>query len=208
MIRLKTGKRGAAIGMLALLLMFALSPAGASAHSALVSAVPGESSDKAVSEIALTFNEAIDKGSKATVTNEAGEEQPLQGIAVKGQKLTATLETPLQSGTYEVSWRVISADGHPLKGSYSLKVDAPEPMPKPEPSASASAEASVPPTASTSSAPPVAASTSGAATDQGAGENDASDDGGSWDSSIVLLVGAAAVLLVAIAGTALKKRKK
>lgn len=194
-----------AIGMLAMLLTLALSPAAASAHSALASAVPGESSDKAVSEIALAFNEAIDKGSKVTVTNETGEEQPLQGIVVKGRKLTATFETPLLNGTYEVNWRIISADGHPLKGSYALKVDAPvpTPTPAPPPAAGATEAASALPSASPSQAPPVAAATSEAAADQGA-----SDDGGSWDSSIVLLVGAAAVLLVAIAGTALKKRKK
>lgn len=205
MIRLRIGKGGAAIGMLALLIMMALGPGGASAHSALTSAVPGETSDTAVSELALTFNEPIDEGGKLTVKNAAGEEQPAQAIAVKGRKLTATFDPPLQNGSYEVNWRIISADGHPLKGSYTMKVVAPEPTPTPSPTSSADvlAEASAQPSSSPSQAPPAAAATSEAAANQGESEG-----GGSWDSSIVLLVGAAAVLLVVIAGTALKQRKK
>jgi len=47
-----------------------------------------------------------------------------------------SLETPLPAlanGTYDVSYRVVSADGHPIEGAFAFEVAAPEPVPEPEP---------------------------------------------------------------------------
>ena len=46
--------------------------------------------------------------------------------AVKAQNSTLTIVPPrLQRGTYVLSWRVISADGHPVGGSVLFSVGAP-----------------------------------------------------------------------------------
>ncbi|GEM_PF-556503 len=119
-------------------------PNVAFAHSALVSAVPGNTVDTEVSELKLTFNEEIEPLSKVEVTNEAGEEQTLSDIKMKGKVMTVTFETPLTNGVYTVNWKIISADGHPLEGSYAMEVKIVEPIPSPSSAASESPAARAP----------------------------------------------------------------
>ena len=50
----------------------------------------------------------------------------ISAITVEKNLITATLPTiDYQDGTYLVSYRVVSADGHPVSGSYPLFLNAP-----------------------------------------------------------------------------------
>lgn len=45
--------------------------------------------------------------------------------ASKSAPLTAALVAPIAPGTYTVSWRTMSRDGHVVKGTFGFKVQAP-----------------------------------------------------------------------------------
>ena len=42
---------------------------------------------------------------------------------VEGHVATATLTEPLPAGTHTVQWRVVSSDGHPIEGTFTLTVE-------------------------------------------------------------------------------------
>lgn len=44
---------------------------------------------------------------------------------VRGGEVFATAVRDLQPGKYELSWRVLSEDGHPVQGSYSFTISTP-----------------------------------------------------------------------------------
>lgn len=187
------------ISFVVILLVTLLSPRDAFAHSALVSTTPDTTSDTEVSELTLTFNEAIEPASSVKVTNEANEEQTVNGTTVSGRTMTVALEQPLQNGVFKVEWRIISKDGHPAKGSYSFEVRIPETSPSPAPTSSESdvSAAETAPSASASPTLPV---------QEGAGQS-GSDDSSGFDLSKGLLYGAAGLLAVAVVVSLFKKRK-
>jgi len=185
------------------------------AHSALVSAVPGNTVDTEVSELKLTFNEEIEPLSKVEVTNEAGEEQTLSDIKVKGKVMTAAFDTPLTNGVYTVNWKIISADGHPLEGSYAMEVKIIEQIPSPSSAASESPSATAPsPSQSNESVDNGTPVPSDKATDTPLPSSQASeevDDSKSNSSKIditIWIIVAGAMLLVVAAASAILKKKK
>jgi len=188
------------------------------AHSALVSSEPSGTADTEVSELKLTFKEGIESRSKIVVVNEAGEEQALSDIKTKGKALTATFENPLANGVYTVDWKIISADGHPLTGSYTLKVEVPEPSPTPTPAETAPsspvpAESGEPTESGTpvpsEEAPSASPSPSVQATEEAEDSDGGSGTGsGSFDLSIWIVVAAAVLLVAAAVSVVLKKKKE
>ena len=118
-------------------LLFALGalliPAGpASAHAALLGSVPAPGSVIGTSptEILIQFSEAV--------TPVAGRVQVLDpdGKRISGEATAAgaTLRIPVRRsgrplGTYLVSYRVISADSHPVGGAVTFSVGAPSAQP-------------------------------------------------------------------------------
>jgi copper transport protein len=110
------------LGAAAVLLLVALAwwsdPAGA--HATLVSADPADGStiEGAPSQVTLQFNEPVVIGvGGVDVLDAAG--QPVQdGEATAVDKtVSVDLPTDLPDGTYVVSYRVTSADGHPITGA-------------------------------------------------------------------------------------------
>jgi copper transport protein len=102
-------------------------PAPASAHAALdgSSPVPNAVLPSAPGEISLDFSEAIEER-LASIRLFDGDEKE---IAIeRARRLTndpsvvVAALPPIAAGVYVVVWRVVSADGHPLKGSYSFEV--------------------------------------------------------------------------------------
>jgi hypothetical protein len=170
--------------------------------------VPAENSvaDSPVTEIVLDFNTSIEPVSRITVTNESGEEVPLQEVQVSGERLTGKLAEPLPNGAYTVSWKIIGADGHAVNGSYAFAVNVPE-MAEPEASAPAATESSAPtanepqteasPSPEVSPAAPAGALETQAGGDTGSGTG--SDTGGqSSNTGVYVIVAAAAILIIAI----------
>jgi copper transport protein len=102
-------------------------PALAAAHAVLLgsSPEPKASVDAAPSEIVLEFNENVGPVF-LKVLDHTGQEVGGPGeIVLDGNKLRLPLSTPLDDGTYIVTYRVISADTHPVGGSFLFAVGGP-----------------------------------------------------------------------------------
>ena len=97
----------------------------ASAHATLVSTDPGEGARVAEvpSAVTLTFSEGVSLGAGyARVLASGGERVDAGTASVDGDVLTIPLRTGLPDDGYLVTYRVISADSHPVAGAYSFVV--------------------------------------------------------------------------------------
>jgi methionine-rich copper-binding protein CopC len=162
----------------------------ASAHDELLDLEPG---NKVVvttppTQVQLVFGAAaLPVGTQIRVTGPAGKVVSTGPVAIStdGSTVVEKLTTGLADGVYRVDWRVTSADGHPVSGTYTFTLQAAATTPSA--SATTDAPASTPPT----STPSVATTTggSGGSTSSGSGANTG------------LVVGLA-ILAAAVAGAA------
>lgn len=115
------------VGLLAAVLMPlgvpTLLPA-ASAHDTLISSSPaaGESFEQAPEMLELTYNdEVLNLTPVVRLTTSAGEEIFTATPTVSGN--TASIDLPpLPADDYQVLWRVVSSDGHPIEGTVDFTV--------------------------------------------------------------------------------------
>jgi copper transport protein len=118
----------AVLGVLFGLLCVLLGPAApASAHAALVASDPGTGTivPDAPNRVTLTFSESVQLLSgKIQVLAPDGSRADQGEPAVSGTTVTIPLRTGGGRGTYLVSYRVISADSHPVAGSLTYSVGA------------------------------------------------------------------------------------
>ncbi|SCL44194.1 hypothetical protein GA0070606_0180 [Micromonospora citrea] len=150
------GLVAAALAAVALLLVPA---APAAAHNTLRSASPAAESrlTAAPTQVTLTFMQRLDPAfTTIALTDAARERVPTGEPVVTGTTGTVTIDRPLANGVYTVAYRVVSADGHPVQGSYRFTVADPAGDAGPAVGAPGSAPPSVDP--SPSSAAPAAAS--------------------------------------------------
>jgi copper transport protein len=97
----------------------------ASAHATLVSTDPGEGArlESVPGEVTLEFSEGVSLGAGyARVLGADGERVDTGDAAVQGSVLTIPLRDGLGDDGYLVTYRVISADSHPISGAYSFVV--------------------------------------------------------------------------------------
>jgi copper transport protein len=97
----------------------------AAAHATLISTDPGEGArvQQVPSAVTLTFSEGVSLGAGyARVLGSRGERVDAGTASVDGDVLTIPLRTGLPDGGYLVTYRVISADSHPVAGAYSFVV--------------------------------------------------------------------------------------
>lgn len=118
-----------------------------SAHTVLVQTTPesGALLSAAPAEVSLKFTQQPLSGSVALVAESAnGSTVQLGQPAVEATTVTAAWPAGQPSGTYRVSWRVVSPDGHPVNGTweFSYAVSSAQPFvtatPEAQPSSSAS----------------------------------------------------------------------
>jgi copper transport protein len=111
-------------------------PAAAWAHAVLVrtSPLPSAVVDRPPPVVLLTYSEAVEpRFAIVSVTNAAGQQQ----TAASPRRSAAdpkTLVIPLHhlsQGWYLVYWRVVSVDGHPVRGAFTYAV-GPNPGPAPQ----------------------------------------------------------------------------
>ncbi len=127
------GRRlAAAVAVAVLLGGWAASPAAA--HNALRSTNPAADArvEQTPTEIGLTFDEpAIAMGTRIVVIGPSG---PVQSGAPRlvDNTVTQPLQPEAPAGRYVVEWRVTSADGHPVTGSFVFTSSAAGPTGPPD----------------------------------------------------------------------------
>lgn len=133
MFRIRTALAAAVVAVAATLAL-----AGpASAHDTIVSSTPaaGEVLTAAPTEVVVTFSNTLlsqddTGGSAMTVVDESGKDWVGGAPAVVADSVTVPLEAGMPNGVYEVTWRVVSSDGHPTDGQFSFTVAADEVAPE------------------------------------------------------------------------------
>ena len=112
------------VAIIATGVMLMIGTPAAFAHAELVSSTPqdGAALDQAPAEVVLTFNEPVqllDGGIRLF----PGDEEPVELDArVRGSEVIAAVPGELGEGSYALSYRVVSADGHPIAGALSFTV--------------------------------------------------------------------------------------
>ncbi|WP_237208139.1 copper resistance CopC family protein [Rothia nasimurium] len=196
-------KANAAKIMAATGLLLAGSITSAAAHDELVSSYPadGETVAVGIDEITMTYSGNImdvDGANQVVVTNAAGENVTEETPDIDNRTVSQDLSpAALEPGTYTVTWRVVSSDGHPIQGTFNYTVGEGQ-----DATPSSSAEASSPAATSETSAPAQAAETKAASdpVTQAA-------EGLSLPVKLLILLGGLATLGL-VATVLLKARKK
>lgn len=168
----------------------------AAAHDALASATPAAGSTVAsdLDQITLTYSEpplaALESGIIISVIDPDDEEASTGTVTVDGSTLTKTINitTP---GSYTVTWRSVSVDGHPISGSYQFTSTGS--TPSPAPSASTTQGATTPTAAASSTAVSAASSA----------ESAPNNSAGIW-----VLAGLSVLFIAAVAGILLITRRR
>lgn len=96
-------------------------------HNALTGSVPaaGEAVPVSPATVTLTFNDTVQNLEPlVTVTSADGSHWEGTAITVLTNQVTAAVNPLGAAGVYTVSYRVVSADGHPVEGSYQFTLAA------------------------------------------------------------------------------------
>ncbi len=110
------------IGMLSFVVPPAL------AHSELVSSNPSASAniEQLPEQIELEFNEELlnlGTGNSISIMTPSGEDIGMGETSTEGAKITRLLNTTSETGQFQVKYRVASADGHVLNGSFTFNLN-------------------------------------------------------------------------------------
>lgn len=166
----------------------------ASAHDSLIAASPASGDTvAALSQVELTFSENLldlGAGNIVEITGPDGRYYETDCVALAGPTLTTPVALGA-AGTYEVVWRAVSSDGHPVSDTYSFEY-------APAAGAAASAGSATPVCGDESTGDAAAGTDTSAAPDAAA---DGSSPGSAGDGGIGLglLLGGGAVVLVGAA---------
>jgi copper transport protein len=117
---------GAGAAVLAVLALL-VGAAPASAHATLVSSDPaeGEVLAEAPDVVTFTFDEPVVLSEGSVQVFDAAGDAVESSAGARDEVVTAELPDGLDDGTYVVTWRVVSTDGHPITGSLTFSVGAP-----------------------------------------------------------------------------------
>jgi copper transport protein len=128
-------RRAGLAGIVAAAAALAL-PASAWAHAALLQTVPlaSRTTNTAPTEVRLRFSEPVEPRFAIVSVTDATGRQVTAGNPGAVQGSPQTVVTQLErvpEGWYLVFWRVISADGHPVRGAFTFAI-GPNPGPPPQ----------------------------------------------------------------------------
>lgn len=110
-----------------------LVPVNANAHAGVVATSPSEDQmlNEMPSSISITFSEELLLINGEDVNNVFlnlldGPQVDLVDVKIAGNILSATIpEADYEPGVYEVTYRIVSSDGHKLSDSYIFSLNAP-----------------------------------------------------------------------------------
>jgi len=111
----------AGFGAALLALLVLASPSHA--HSVLLGTDPEDKAQLAAAPdaVSLTFNEDITSlGTEVVITTDDGEDITQGETQIDGPVVTQALAGARPAGTYTVTWRAVSADGHPISGEFTF----------------------------------------------------------------------------------------
>lgn len=175
--------RRLAVALPAVLLALVAGAAPAWAHTELESSSPAANSQvgTAPTSVSLTFSEEIVAAdATVSVTGPDGTDHAAGSAFGEGATLTVPLRPLGAAGTYTVTYRVVSDDGHPVSGTVPFTLTSPGPG-----------------AAATTPAPAAAAPTAAAPETAPQTVPTAADDGGApvwpWVVLAVVVIGAGAV---------------
>jgi methionine-rich copper-binding protein CopC len=117
----------AALAVAVSTVLLGLGVPAASAHDQLLGATPADGSSVATApdRVDLTFSGTVQElGAQVLVTGPAGAAVTQGAVQVSGTSVSQLLAPDLPTGSYAVTWRVTSADGHPVAGTTSFTVTA------------------------------------------------------------------------------------
>jgi copper transport protein len=127
-VKAKASARRLACCATALVGLLLAAPQFASAHAILLDAGPANSTvvQKSPAEVVLHFNESVETALGSVRVYDARGQRVDSGRLTRPRVDTVAvgIERPLSRGTYTVTWRVISADTHPVHGAYVFSVGA------------------------------------------------------------------------------------
>ena len=127
-------RRGALVAAVVVAALAA--PASAWAHAALLHTTPSASVvlNHPPKQVAMTYSEAVEPRFAIVSITDAAGRRVAAGPPGRSPTNPDTLVTklrPIGEGWYLVYWRVISADGHPVRGAFTFAV-GPNPGPAPQ----------------------------------------------------------------------------
>ena len=117
----------AAAGVLAYGVLGVAAPARA--HDQLLSSTPGEEGhvDAAPTEVSMVYSDSlIEVGAVVLVMDDDDKDWAEGPVALEGPNATQALSPGMPDGIYQVRWRVVSSDGHPIAGVYDFSVGTAE----------------------------------------------------------------------------------
>lgn len=128
-------------------------PQAASAHAGLVDSDPRQDAtlESAPTSVTLTFSEDLQQPGFLALSGPDGEQVALSDPTFDGPRISADVTGEAEGGAWALSYRVVSADGHPVTGTIPFEVAAAAASPSAEPSPSEST-AAAPETAQTTPA--------------------------------------------------------
>src|SRR5207248_33031 len=97
----------------------------ASAHAMLQATTPGDGAhlDTAPSVVTMTFSEPVSAPLGAVrVFDARGRRVDNGNVVARDATVSLGLDGSLADGCYIVTWRVISADSHPVRGAFNFTV--------------------------------------------------------------------------------------
>lgn len=101
-------------------------PALAWGHASIISTSPtsGAVLQRAPEMVVLTFNEPV-AVTVIRLFDSQGHQLPTESIQGRHEKLHIPVPSADKQGTYLLSWRIVSADGHPVGGTLDFSIGAP-----------------------------------------------------------------------------------
>ncbi|MGE3622056.1 MAG: copper resistance protein CopC, partial [Acidimicrobiia bacterium] len=105
--------------------LVALVPSPAAAHATLVASDPADGArlDAAPAQVRLTFSERVSADLGGLQVVDAGGSRVDRGaVEVTGSVVEVGLRPDLPDGTYVATYRIVSADGHPVRGGLVFSV--------------------------------------------------------------------------------------
>ncbi|MBO0827931.1 MAG: copper resistance protein CopC [Streptosporangiales bacterium] len=100
-------------------------PSAASAHDVLVGTAPKARSTVTTprSTVTLTFGDPVQTSfAEVVVTDSGGDRLSVGKPDVVDDTVTQRIQPFRTTGAYRVSWRIVSADGHPASGTFAFIV--------------------------------------------------------------------------------------